>query len=118
MAKKILVTGGAGYIGSFMVRELQSKGFEPVILDNLSEGHIESVKDFHLEKIDLVTEKEKLDNLLSSVKFDGVVHMASFIQMGESYKNPAKYYLNNVYGFINLLDSMKNNGVKNIILSS
>ena len=104
---KILVTGGAGYIGSFMVRELKAKGFDPVILDNLSQGHKESVTGFRLEQIDLVTQKEKLDNLLSSEKFDGVVHMASFIQMGESYKNPAKYYLNNVYGFMNLLDSIK-----------
>jgi UDP-glucose 4-epimerase len=116
--KKILVTGGAGYIGSFMVRELQAKGFDPVILDNLSCGHKESVANFRLEQIDLVTQKDKLDNLLSSEKFDGVVHMASFIQMGESYKNPAKYYLNNVYGFMNLLDSMKEHGVHKIILSS
>jgi UDP-glucose 4-epimerase len=115
---KILVTGGAGYIGSFMVRELKSKGFETVILDNLSQGHKESVKDFRLEVIDLVTEKEKLDNLLSSEKFDGVVHMASFIQMGESYKNPAKYYRNNVVGFMNLVDSMREHSVRNIILSS
>lgn len=115
---KILVTGGAGYIGSFMVRELQTKSFEPVILDNLSYGHIESVKDFAFRKIDLVTEKEKLDALLTSEKFDGVIHMASFIQMGESFVNPAKYYENNVIGFINLLDSMKKNNVKNIILSS
>ncbi len=116
--KKILVTGGAGYIGSFMVRELKAKGFDPVILDNLSQGHKEAVADFRLEQIDLVTEKEKLDSLLSSERFDGVVHMASFIQMGESYKNPAKYYRNNVGGFMNLMDSMKDNGVKNIILSS
>jgi UDP-glucose 4-epimerase len=116
--KKILVTGGAGYIGSFMVRELQARGFDPVILDNLSQGHRESVKDFRLEVIDLVTEKEKLDKLLSESKFDGVVHMASFIQMGESYKNPAKYYRNNVVGFMNLMDSMKEHGVNSIILSS
>lgn len=117
-SRKILVTGGAGYIGSFMSRELQNKGFEVVILDNLSQGHLESVKGFRLEKIDLVTEKEKLDALFSAEKFDGVVHMASFIQMGESYKDPAKYYKNNVLGFINLLDSMKASGVSNIILSS
>jgi len=116
--KKILVTGGAGYIGSFMVRELKSRGFEPVVLDNLSYGHVEAVKDFRLEKIDLVTEKNKLDELLSKEKFDGVVHMASFIQMGESYTDPAKYYLNNVGGFINLLSSMKSANVSNIILSS
>lgn len=116
--KKILVTGGAGYIGSFMVRELREKEFDPVILDNLSQGHKEAVKDFRLEEIDLVTEKDKLDSLLSSEKFDGVIHMASFIQMGESYVNPAKYYENNLIGFINLLDSMKNHEVNKIILSS
>ncbi len=116
--KKILVTGGAGYIGSFMDRELASKGFEVVILDNLSQGHIEAVKDFRLEKIDLVTEKERLHALLSSEKFDGVVHMASLIQMGESYRDPAKYYENNVVGFLNLLDAMKNTKTSNIILSS
>lgn len=115
---KILVTGGAGYIGSFMVRELQQKGFEPVILDNLSQGHKEAVKDYRLEEIDLVSQKEKLDALFASEKFDGVVHMASFIQMGESYKNPAKYYENNVYGFMNLLDGMRKGNVGKIIISS
>jgi UDP-glucose 4-epimerase len=116
--KKILVTGGAGYIGSFMVRELRSKGFEVVILDNLSQGHEASVKDFRLEQIDLVTQKSELDRLFSSEKFDGVVHMASFIQMGESFVNPSKYYENNVFGFMNLLNSMKERGVKKIIISS
>lgn len=116
--QKILVTGGAGYIGSFMVRELKDKGFDPVILDNLSQGHRQSVSDFRLENIDLVSQKEKLDSLLSSEKFDGVIHMASFIQMGESYKDPAKYYMNNVFGFMNLMDSMKEHGVGKIILSS
>lgn len=115
---KILVTGGAGYIGSFMVRELKSKGFDPVILDNLSQGYRESVKDFRLENIDLVTQKEKLDEFLLSEKFDGVIHMASYIQMGESYANPAKYYENNVLGFMNLLDSMKKAGTNKIIISS
>lgn len=115
---KILVTGGAGYIGSFMVRELQKKGFDVVVLDNLSQGHKESVKDFRLEVIDLVSEKEKLDRFFASEKFDGVVHMASLIQMGESYNDPAKYYRNNVCGFINLLDAMKSSGVNRIIISS
>jgi UDP-glucose 4-epimerase len=116
--KKILVTGGAGYIGSFMVRELASKGFEVVILDNLSQGHKASVKDFRLEQIDLVTQKSELDKLFSSEKFDGVIHMASFIQMGESFVNPSKYYENNVFGFMNLLNSMKEGGVGKIIISS
>ena len=117
MTTKILVTGGAGYIGSFMVRELASKGFDVTILDNLSCGHKEAVKDFRLEEIDLVSQKDKLDTFLSSEKFDGVVHMASFIQMGESFIDPQKYYQNNVVGFINLLDSMKKAGTNKIILS-
>jgi len=115
---KILVTGGAGYIGSFIVRGLKDKGFEPVILDNLSQGHKESVEGFRMEQIDLVTQKDKLDTLFSSEKFDGVIHMASFIQMGESYIDPAKYYRNNVMGFLNLLDSMRSNNVNNVIFSS
>lgn len=118
MTKKILVTGGAGYIGSFMVRALNEKGYDVVILDNLSYGHTEAVKDFRLEKIDLVTQKQELDKLFVSENFDGVIHMAAFIQMGESFVDPGKYYKNNVDGFINLLDSMKNNNVKNIIISS
>jgi len=116
--KKILVTGGSGYIGSFMVRELKTKGFEPVILDNLSQGHKESVKDFRLKEIDLVTQKDKLDEFLLSEKFNGVIHMASFIQMGESFVNPQKYYENNVLGFMNLLDSMRKCGANKIIISS
>lgn len=115
---KILVTGGAGYIGSFMVRELQSKGFDPVILDNLSQGHKEAVQDFRLEIIDLVSEKEKLDRFLALEKFEGVIHMASFIQMGESFVKPQKYYENNVLGFMNLLDSMRKAGTDKIIISS
>jgi UDP-glucose 4-epimerase len=116
--KKILVTGGAGYIGSFMTRKLKEKGYDVVILDNLSYGHPESVKDFRLEKIDLVTDQDKLDKLFAEENFDGVVHMASFIQMGESFNNPAKYYRNNIGGFINLLESMVQFKVPNLILSS
>lgn len=115
---KILVTGGAGYIGSFMVRELEKKGFEVVIADNLSQGHRKAVENFRLEEIDLVTQKDKLKCLLTSEKFDGVVHMASFIQMGESFKDPSKYYLNNVYGFMNLMDAMRESNVSNLIISS
>lgn len=118
MGRKILVTGGAGYIGSFMVRKLREEGFDVVILDNLSYGHREAVSDFRIETIDLLTDKEKIDTLLGSEKFDGIIHMASFIQMGESFKNPSKYYANNVVGFLNLLDSMVKTSTNNIILSS
>ena len=116
--KKILVTGGAGYIGSFMVRKLRDEGYDVVILDNLSQGHKEAVKDFRLEKLDLVTDNDKLTPFLKREHFDGVIHMASFIQMGESYRNPIIYFRNNVVGFLNLVDSMIETKTDNIILSS
>lgn len=118
MKGKILVTGGAGYIGSFVVKRLKEEGFDVSILDNLSSGHTEAIEGFTLHQIDLVSERDKLHQLFKSEKFDGVIHMASFIQMGESFKNPGKYYINNVYGFINLMDAMVESGVKNIIISS
>ena len=115
---KILVTGGAGYIGSFMIRKLKAEGHMIVVVDNLSYGHIEAVKGFDLRKIDLVTEKEKVFTLFQNEKFDAIVHMASFIQMGESFTNPSKYYRNNVLGFLNLIDAMVKNNCMKIILSS
>ena len=115
---KSLVTGGAGYIGSFMVRKLKSDGHEVMILDNLSCGHKEAVEGFDLKVIDLVTEKEKVFSLFQTEKFDAVVHMASFIQMGESFINPSKYYKNNVIGFLNLLDVMVESNCKKLVLSS
>ncbi len=116
--EKILVTGGAGYIGSFMVRHLKEKGFTVVIADNLSQGHKEAVKDFRLENIDLATEKEKLNELFERERFDGVVHMAGFIQMGESFKNPSKYFQNNLVAALNVMDAMVKNKVSNFIFSS
>lgn len=116
--EKILVTGGAGYIGSFMVRHLKEKGFNVVIADNLCQGHIESVKDFDVRKIDLSLEKEKLNELFEKESFSGVIHMASFIQMGESFNNPAKYFNNNLTAALNVMDAMVENKVSNFILSS
>jgi UDP-glucose 4-epimerase len=118
MNEKILVTGGAGYIGSFMVRNLKEKGFEVIIADNLSQGHIESVKDFDAKQIDLVKEPEKLNELFEKEGFSGVIHMASFIQMGESFKNPSKYFQNNLIAALNVMDAMVKNKVSNFILSS
>ncbi|HCR36427.1 UDP-glucose 4-epimerase GalE [Candidatus Woesebacteria bacterium GWC2_33_12] len=118
MAGKILVTGGAGYIGSFMVRQLAEKNYEVVVLDNLSYGHIEAVIGYRLQVIDLVSEKDKLNKLFEEEHFDAVIHMASFIQMGESYVNPSKYYFNNVVGFLNLMEAMRKGNCKKIVLSS
>ena len=116
--EKILVTGGAGYIGSFMVRHLKEKGFNVIIADNLSQGYKEAVKDFRLEIIDLAAEKEKLDLLFERERFDGVIHMAGFIQMGESFTNPSKYFQNNLMAALNVMDAMVKHHVSNFILSS
>lgn len=118
MAGKIIVTGGAGYIGSFMVKRLKQEGYEPIIVDNLCLGHRQAVTDFRLEEIDIVKDVEKLNSLFISEKIEGVVHMASFTEVGGSVKDPAIYYRNNVVGFTNLLDAMNLGGVKNIVLSS
>src|SRR5581483_3863278 len=118
MKSKILVTGGAGYIGSFIVRDLVKNGFEPIIVDDLSSGHIEAVSDFKLYKINLATQKEKLDEVFESEKIDGVIHMASFIQMGESFRDPLKYFDNNLISAINLFETMVKHGVLKIVFSS
>lgn len=118
MKRKILVTGGAGYIGSFIVRELKSEGFEPIIVDNLSQGHKEAVTRTDLVKLDLATEKEKLEKLCKRERFDGVIHMAGYIQMGESFKKPLKYFRNNVISAINLLDVMRDCDINKIVFSS
>jgi len=115
---KILVTGGAGYIGSFIVRELKKEGYNTVIVDNLSSGHKQAVTGFKLIKLDLVNDKEKLNDLFKKEKFDGVIHMASYIQMGESFEKPLKYFHNNLVSSINLFDVMRENGVNNLVFSS
>lgn len=116
--KKILVTGGAGYIGSFTVRALKEKGYKVVIFDNLVTGYQEAIPGFKLVKGDLVTDKELLDKTFKKEKFDGVIHFAAYIEVEESVKNPQKYFLNNVGGSLNLLRTMIENEVLRFIFSS
>ena len=107
----ILVTGGAGYIGSHCVMALLDKGFEVVIFDNLSTGHIETVEtlkkygNVHFIQGDLHNIKD-IQNLFNQYSVDAVIHFAAFSQVGESVKNPQKYYMNNVGGTLNLLSAM------------
>lgn len=115
---KILVTGGAGYIGSFIVRQLREEGNEVIIIDNFSDGHAEAVKGFRVENIDLLIQKDKLENLFVKEKFDAVIHMASLIQMGESFVDPYKYFHQNLGNALNLLDAMVKAEVKYMVFSS
>jgi len=114
---KVLVVGGAGYIGSHMVKYLASRGFVPVVLDNLSTGHAESARFGHLVVGDLA-DQALLDQLFIEHKFTAVMHFAAASLVGESMDHPAKYYRNNVSNTLNLLDAMIKHGVKDFIFSS
>src|SRR5262245_34936746 len=113
----ILVVGGAGYIGSHMVLSLIAAGYKPIVLDNLSKGHREAVKDAPLVVGDM-HDTELLNQLFNQYDFAAVMHFASFIEVGESVHFPVKYYRNNVTATLNLIDRMLAKGIKNFIFSS
>ncbi|MGE5680039.1 MAG: UDP-glucose 4-epimerase GalE [Bacillota bacterium] len=114
----VLVTGGAGYIGSHTVRMLQDKGHNVIIFDNLCRGHIESIPEgTEFEKVDLL-DHEELNNALGRHKIDSVIHFAAFAYVGESVENPGMYYTNNVSGSINLIKAISSRGIKKIVFSS
>ena len=113
----MLVVGGAGYIGSHMVKYLAARGFAPVVLDNLSTGHAESARFGQLVVGDLA-DQALLDQLFTEHKFVAVMHFAAASLVGESMEHPAKYYRNNVSNTLNLLDTMVKHGVKDFIFSS
>ena len=113
----ILVTGGAGYIGSHTVRELRDRGMDCVVYDNLVTGHIEAVGDAPFVKGDIF-DKELLLKTFAEYNVDSVVHFAAYSQVGESMAHPAKYYRNNVAGTLSLLDAMLEGGVKYLVFSS
>ena len=122
---KILVTGGAGYIGSHTIIELISNGHSVVVVDNLSNSSQESIR--RVEKITNTTipfhefdvrDKQELDKLISSSSFDAVIHFAGLKAVGESITKPLEYYSNNIDSTLVLLDVMKKNNVKKIVFSS
>ncbi len=115
--KSILVVGGAGYIGSHMVDTLRHANLTPVVLDNLSTGHADAVLDAELIVGD-IADTVLLDQLFAKYHFSAVMHFASFIQVGESVKDPAKYYTNNVAGTLNLLNAMLRWKINKFIFSS
>ena len=114
---KLLVVGGAGYIGSHMVKMLINSGHGVIILDNLSTGFRELAKYGELVVGNLADEK-LLEKLFSKHQFDGVMHFAAASLVGESMTDPAKYYRNNVSNTINLLDVMVKYDVKSFVFSS
>ncbi len=116
----ILVTGGAGYIGSNTVLALKQAGYEVVILDNLVYGHrdlVEQVLQVELIEGD-TADRDLLDNLFKSRKITAVMHFSAYAYVGESVSNPAKYYRNNVIGTITLLEAMLAAEVKKFVFSS
>jgi len=117
MGQNILVTGGAGYIGSHACKALAQADYIPVTLDNLSQGHREAVKWGPLIVGDLADDG-LLEETLSEYQISGVMHFAAFASVGESMTDPGKYFRNNLVNSVRLLDAMVKTGVDKIILSS
>ncbi|MEO8400835.1 MAG: UDP-glucose 4-epimerase GalE [Gammaproteobacteria bacterium] len=117
LTNKILVVGGAGYIGSHMTDYLQRSGLTPVVLDDLSTGHRDAVLNAELI-VGTLADTNLLDEIFQTGQFVAVMHFASFIQVGESVKDPEKYYQNNVASTLNLLTAMLKHNVNKFIFSS
>ena len=114
---KVLVPGGAGYIGSHACKALAAAGFEPVAVDDLSSGHAEAVRWGKLIRFDL-SDHAALPGLIASEGVGAVMHFAAFLNVGESVEQPAKYYANNVVNTLALLDAMRETGLGTIVFSS
>lgn len=114
---KILVTGGAGYIGSHTVRALCKAGHTPIVLDNLSRGHVESLP-AGVEFIEMDIADPTLSQVLQDKGVEGIMHFAAHSQVGESMVNPSIYYENNVVGSYRLIESARKAGVKYFVFSS
>lgn len=119
----ILVTGGAGYIGSHCVLALLKRGKDVVVFDNLSTGHKYTVENLAKQgNVDFVQgdlqNLEDIQSVFEKFEIEEVLHFAAFSQVGESVKDPQKYYYNNVFGTLNLLNAMISHDVKKIVFSS
>ena len=114
---RILVTGGAGYIGSHVVKALKQHGYQALVYDNLSTGHEWAVPEGWLTRGDL-DDRDRIEQVLIGFKPDAVMHFAAFIQVEESVREPLKYYQNNVANSLTLLEAMRTNGVNRFIYSS
>ena len=115
--RKILVVGGAGYIGSHMVRLLVEAGREVVVFDNFSQGHLAAVRGVEVFQGDLMQPAD-LSAAFQRHDIEAVIHFAALIAVGDSVKDPNAYYANNVAGTLNLLDAMRTAGVNKLVFSS
>ena len=113
----ILVVGGAGYIGSHMCKLLREAGEPHLVFDNLSQGHRAAVQESILLEGDLRSRAD-LDKVFQEERIDLVMHFAAFISVGESVREPAKYWDNNTMGVYTLLEAMRAHGIKQFVFSS
>ncbi len=113
----VLVTGGAGYIGSHTCKELKKNGFNPITYDNLSRGHKEFVKFGPLVVGDILDSK-KIEDAIREYNIQAVLHFAAYAYVGESVEKPELYYKNNVQGTMSLLDAMLKTNIKKFVFSS
>ena len=117
MQKNILVTGGAGYIGSHTCKSLARAGYTPIVYDNMVYGHRWAVKWGPWEEGD-VSDRSRLNEVILKYKPAAVMHFAAYAYVGESVENPGKYYRNNVSGTLTLLESMRDHDIDKMIFSS
>lgn len=117
MTKKILVAGGAGFIGSHVVKMLDRQGYCPIVFDNLSKGNRQAVTCGTFIEGDLA-DVLSLKKVFDKFSIEAVMHFAALIDVGESVREPGKYYANNVCNTLNLLEAMRQHGVKTFIFSS
>ncbi|MBI5282310.1 MAG: UDP-glucose 4-epimerase GalE [Candidatus Solibacter usitatus] len=114
---RILVTGGAGYIGSHTTHYLLARGHDVQVLDDLSKGYAHNVPKGRLHVVNL-HDSSSLDQLLAAHRFDAVVHFAAFIAVGESAREPERYFRNNAGGSLALLEAIERHGVRRLVFSS
>jgi UDP-arabinose 4-epimerase len=117
MSGTVLVTGGAGYIGSHACKALAGAGYTPLSYDNLSYGHPWAVRWGPLEQGD-IADRATLDNVIARHRPSAVMHFAAYTYVGESVDNPGKYYRNNVAGTLTLLEAVRDHGIPHFIFSS
>ncbi|RDD61318.1 UDP-glucose 4-epimerase GalE [Ferruginivarius sediminum] len=117
MAERVLVTGGAGYVGSHACKALAGAGYEPICLDDLSGGHTWAVKWGPLERANLMDEGA-VDAVMARYRPSAVLHFAGLIAVGQSVREPGRYYRANVGTLLSLLDAMRRQGVGRIVFSS